>query len=90
MKCLQDHCRHHREAIYLKLKHAGYTIDQIAADIANAQNRDNHAAVLAQAHERTRQNHPRHASRVAPGSSGRDCKRKKQADPSSKQMTLGL
>ncbi|MEO0508979.1 MAG: hypothetical protein AAF065_03845 [Verrucomicrobiota bacterium] len=33
MKSLQDHCHHHQEAIYLKLKHASYTIGQLATQI---------------------------------------------------------
>ena len=37
MKALQDHCRHHQEAIYLKLKHASYTIDQIVEQIEHTE-----------------------------------------------------
>jgi hypothetical protein len=54
MKALQDHCRHHQEAIYLKLKHASYTIDQIAKSIGNAE-QNQHTNALAQAHELLRQ-----------------------------------
>ncbi len=56
MKALQDHCRHHQEAIYLKLKHAGYTIDQIAADIGKTPHTQ-HTSVLAQAHDLIHRNH---------------------------------
>lgn len=56
MKALQDHCRHHREAIYLRLKHAGYTIDRIAADIEGMA-RQNNTNILAEAHQLLRQNH---------------------------------
>lgn len=60
MKALQDHCRHHREAIYLKLKHAGYTIDQIATDIAKTKHAE-HTNVLAQAHDLIGQNRHKQA-----------------------------
>jgi hypothetical protein len=55
MKALQDHCRHHQEAIYLKLKHASYTIDQIAGSIGNA-GQNQHTDTLAKAHQLLRQN----------------------------------
>jgi len=64
MKALQDHCRHHREAIYLKLKHASYTIDWLAKNIEPPQS-DQHAQTLvsnpelaawAAAHQLLRQN----------------------------------
>ena len=55
MKSLQDHCRHHHEAIYNKLKHASYTIDQITDHIAQTPRIDP-TTVLAQAHEILRQN----------------------------------
>jgi hypothetical protein len=55
MKALQDHCRHHREAIYLKLKHASYTIDYLAKSIGNTE-QNQHTGTLAQAHELLRQN----------------------------------
>lgn len=60
MKALQDHCRYHREAIYLKLKHAGYTIDQIAGDIAKTKHAE-HTGVLAQAHDLLGQNRHKQA-----------------------------
>lgn len=75
MKALQDHCHHHREAIYLKLKHAGYTIDRIAADIAAGQDPPpgNHTSILARAHELLNQKH----------------RKNRQTKPTD-QMTLGL
>lgn len=50
MKALQDHCRHHHEAIYLKLKHASYTIEQIAANIEHT-GQNQHAQTMAAAHQ---------------------------------------
>jgi len=55
MKALQDHCRHHHEAIYLKLKHASYTIDQIAGQIERT-GRNQHTQTMAAAHQLLCQN----------------------------------
>ncbi len=56
LKCLQLWLRHNHEQLYNQLKHASYTIDQIAADI-EGMNEPNHTSVLAQAHELLRQNY---------------------------------
>lgn len=54
MKALQDHCRHHREALYLKLKHASYTIDHLAKNIQPAEP-NQHTQTMAAAHDLLRQ-----------------------------------
>jgi hypothetical protein len=54
MKALQDHCRHHREAIYLKLKHASYTIDYLAKNIQPVEP-NQHTQTMAAAHDLLRQ-----------------------------------
>jgi len=54
MKVLQDHCHHHQEFIYLKLKNASYTISQIAECI-QTQPTDNNIQTLAAAHQLLRQ-----------------------------------
>ena len=55
MKSLQDHCRHHQEAIYLKLKHASYTMAQIASQIEHS-TQNQHTQTLAAAHRLLCQN----------------------------------
>jgi len=50
MKALQDHCHHHREALYQKLKHASYTIDWIAKGIEQP-SQHQHTDTLAKAHQ---------------------------------------
>jgi anaerobic ribonucleoside-triphosphate reductase len=50
MKVLQDHCHHHKEALYQKLKHASYTIDWIARGIEQ-NNQHQQTGTLAAAHQ---------------------------------------
>lgn len=50
MKALQDHCHHHKEALYQKLKHASYTIDWIAQGIEQ-NNQHQQTGALAAAHQ---------------------------------------
>jgi hypothetical protein len=54
MKALQDHCSHHQEAIYLKLKHASYTIDHLTKNIQSAKP-NQHTQTMAAAHGLLRQ-----------------------------------
>ncbi|WPJ97219.1 hypothetical protein SH580_05800 [Coraliomargarita algicola] len=55
MKALQDHCRHHKQDIYLKLKHASYTFDYLAKNIKQAE-QNQHTQTMAAAHQILRQN----------------------------------
>ena len=55
LKCLQDHCHHHHETLYTKLKHASYSIEEIVKNIHA--NPDNYTTVLAQAHAIMRQSY---------------------------------
>ena len=48
LKCLQDHCHHHRETLYRELKHASYSIEHILESLRSSQ--PEHTTVLAQAH----------------------------------------
>jgi hypothetical protein len=62
MKALQDHCHHHRETIYLKLRKASYAMGQIADHIQTTPN-DNHTQTLAAAHHLLRQKQRSHKTR---------------------------
>ena len=62
MKALEDHCEHHRETIYLKLRKASYTITQIA-DYIEATHNDNDTQTLAAAHHLLRQKQRSHKTR---------------------------
>ncbi len=59
MKALQDHCSHHQEAIYLKLKHASYTVTQLASQIEHT-TQNQHTNTLAAAHQLLRQKQRSH------------------------------
>ena len=79
----------HGQDLYDQLKHIRNALPDLEAILRDAPTRKPPDIVtpLAQAHAvLATQNRPRHAARVPPGESGRDCKRKKQPQP--KQLNL--